>query len=249
MIRDYPNEKWKLISFDFEVTNSGTIEVSNFGRIKTNNKINKDKLLNGSLINGYKIIRLKLYSPRTEAMQIKLDTAKRSLIKLQRKLKSLKDNKTSKTEIKELTQTIEEKKTMLSNQFAIDLKNRTVNWHSLVHRLVAHYFLPKPSISRTIVAHRNFEKLDNKAENLVWMTVAENSAHQQKSPYVIKERAERPMRNNKHFKLTVTRVMLLKKLLKNNKPIKALAKQFKVTETQIRRIEKGENWSSIPAAN
>jgi hypothetical protein len=248
MIRDYPGEKWKLISFDFEVTNSGTIEVSSFGRVKTNNKINKDRLLNGSLINGYKIIRLRLYTPRTEAIQKKLDAAQRSVFKLQRELKSLKDNKASKTEIKELTEIVAEKKTILSKQFTADLNKRTINWHSLVHRLVAEYFLPKPSTSRTIVAHKNFDKLDNKMENLVWMTVAENSAHQQKSPYVIKERAERPMRNHTHFKLTVTRVMLLKKLLNNNKPIKNLAKQFKVTETQIRRIQKGENWSSIPAA-
>jgi hypothetical protein len=42
--------------------------------------------------------------------------------------------------------------------------------------------------------------------------------------------------------------MYLKKLLQENKPIKNLVKQFKVTETQILRIKRGENWGSVEAA-
>ncbi len=42
--------------------------------------------------------------------------------------------------------------------------------------------------------------------------------------------------------------MLLKKLLNQGKPIKQLVKQFKVTDTQIFRIKRGENWADIEAA-
>ena len=42
--------------------------------------------------------------------------------------------------------------------------------------------------------------------------------------------------------------MQLKKLLNQNKPVRQLAKQFKVTDTQIIRIRNGVNWSAVKAA-
>jgi Mor family transcriptional regulator len=43
--------------------------------------------------------------------------------------------------------------------------------------------------------------------------------------------------------------MLLKKLLNEGKPIKQLVKLFKVSDTQIFRIKRGENWANIQALN
>jgi hypothetical protein len=42
--------------------------------------------------------------------------------------------------------------------------------------------------------------------------------------------------------------MLLKKLLNQGKPMRTLVKQFKVTNTQILRIKRGENWADVEAA-
>jgi uncharacterized protein YerC len=42
--------------------------------------------------------------------------------------------------------------------------------------------------------------------------------------------------------------MLLKKMLNQGKPMRTLVKQFKVTDTQILRIKRGENWGDIEAA-
>ena len=42
--------------------------------------------------------------------------------------------------------------------------------------------------------------------------------------------------------------MLLKKLLNEGKSMKQLAKQFKVTTTQILRIKRGVNWAEVDAA-
>ena len=84
------------------------------------------------------------------------------------------------------------------------------------------------------------------------MTAEENYAHQQNSPYVIKEKQERRLRRkeiSRATKLTVTKVMLLKKMINLGKPMKQLVKQFKVTDTQIYRIKRGENWADIEAAN
>ena len=43
--------------------------------------------------------------------------------------------------------------------------------------------------------------------------------------------------------------MLMKKLINQGKPMKQLVKLFKVTDTQILRIKRGENWADIKAAN
>ncbi len=251
MTKDYPGEQWKTLKFDFEFTNEGRIEVSNFGRLRSFNKVSGGNIVNGSMINGYKILRLKLYKPREEKIQNRLDYHQQQILKLTRKLKSLKDNNESKKVIAETGELLDNLKANLSKKFKDDLKERTVNYHSLVHRLVADYFLKKPTAKQTIVAHLDHDKLNNRANNLQWMAPEENYEHQKNSPHVIKEKQERrhrPKENSRATKLSVTKVMLMKKLINQGKPMKQLVKLFKVTETQIIRIRRGENWSDIEAA-
>ena len=251
MAKDYPGEQWKTVKFDFDFTNEFRLEISNFGRLKTFNKISDGNIVNGSMINGYRIIRLKLYTPRDEKIQNRLDYLKQQTFKLARKLKSLKDNHESKKLINETTELHDTLKKNLSKKFQDDLKERTINYHSLFHRLVAHYFLKKPTAIQTIVAHLDHDKLNNRANNLQWMTAEENYEHQKSSPHVIKEKQERRHRrkeDSRATKLTVTKVMLLKKMINQGKPMKQLVKQFKVTDTQIFRIKRGENWADIEAA-
>ena len=251
MIKNYPGEVWKTLTFDFEYTNSGTIEVSNFGRVKTNNKISKDKLMKGSMINGYNIIRLKFYSPRPEDKQQELDAGQLVVSAAGRELRELKLAKASAEEIAAKQAEVAELRKKLSKKFEEDLKKRTIHFHYLVHRMVADYFLKPPKEGQTIVAHKDFNKLNNKAHNLEWMTPEENYAHQANSPYVLQEKEARKTRRKElhpNTKLTTTKVMLLKKLLLAGKPTGKLAKQFKVTQTQIVRIQKGENWGDVEAA-
>lgn len=252
MTRNHFEEKWKVIEFDFESTNDGRIEVSNFGRLRTFNKISDGNIINGSMINGYRIIRLKFFKPRDEKIQNKFDSLKQQVFILSRKLKSLKDNNESKKIIAETTEMLDSFKKKLSKKFKDNLKERTINYHSLIHRLVADYFLEKPTTQQTIVAHLDYDKLNNRARNLKWMTPEENYEHQKYSPHVILERQERKHKrkeSSRATKLTVTKVMLLKKLINQGKPMKQLVRQFKVTDTQIFRIKRGENWADIEAAN
>lgn len=252
MLRDYPCEQWKQVKFEFEFTNDFKLEVSNFGRLRTFNKISNGNILKGSMINGYRIVRLKLYSPRDEKTQKKFDHLQQQVFNLARKLKSLKEKDESKDLIDETAALLDHLKKNLSKKFQNDLKKRTINYHSLVHRLVADYFLPKPADKQTVVAHLDYDKMNNNVGNLKWMTPEENYEHQQSSPHVIKGKQERRFKrkeSSRATKLTVTKVMLLKKLLVQGKPIKQLVKQFKVTDTQILRIKRGENWADIPAAN
>jgi hypothetical protein len=250
MTKDYPGEQWKTVQFDFEFTNEFRIEVSNFGRIKTFNKISNGNIIKGSMINGYRIIRLKLYRHRDEKTQAKLDNLQQQVFKLARKLKSQINNGENKEIINETSAQLDKLKKSVSKKFQKDLKERTINYHSLVHRLVAEYFLHRPTAKQAVVAHLDHDKLNNRASNLKWMTPEENYEHQKSSPYVISDkqkRQERQQSNPNRAKLTVTKVMLLKKLLNQGKPIKQLVKLFKVTDTQIIRIKRGENWANIPA--
>lgn len=251
MTKDYPGEKWKRVEFDFDFTNDYVIEVSNFGRLRTFNKISDGNIVNGSMINGYRIIRLKLYKPRDKKKQAGFDFLQKQVSILSKKIKAQKQADSNDPSLKESMELLASLKKNLSKKFKSDMRERTVNYHSLIHRLVATYFLPTPKTDQTIVAHLDHNKLNNRVTNLRWMTPEENYEHQTKSPNVIKERKERKLKrkeSSRATKLTVTKVMLLKKLLNEGKPMKKLVKQFKVTDTQIYRIKRGENWADVQAA-
>ncbi len=166
MTKDYPGEQWKTVKFDFKFTNNFRLEVSNFGRLRTFNKVSDGNIVNGSMINGYRIIRLKLFRPRDEKMQSKLDYLQQQVFKLARKLKSQTQNGESKIVVSDTTLLLDTLKKKLSKKFQKDLKERTINYHSLIHRFVADYFLTKPTSKQTIVAHLDHDKLNNRASNL-----------------------------------------------------------------------------------
>jgi|688.fasta_scaffold03912_8 hypothetical protein len=251
MTKHLHGEQWKTIKFDVECINKGRTEISNYGRLRTFNKMSDGNIINGSMINGYKIIRIKLFKPREEKVQKKIDRIQQQVYIIARKLKSLKDNKESKKIITETEKELEQRKADLSKICKDDFDARAIHYHSLIHRLVADYFLKKPSAKHTIVAHLDYDKLNNRTSNLKWMMPEENYEHQKGSPYVIKEKLEREkgLRVNRGvMKLTTTKVMLMKKLINEGKENKQLVKIFKVSETQIIRIRKGENWGGVEAA-
>jgi hypothetical protein len=251
MTKDLPGEKWKKVVFDFKFTNNYQLEVSNSGRLRTTNKHSSGVLLNGSMVNGYKIVRLKFFSEREPAVQKSFENLQKNIATLNRKIKKLTESKAKKSEVKTVSDQLLALRKKVSEKFSTDAKNRTIYYQKLIHRLVAEYFLPKPAASKTVVAHLDFNKINNKASNLKWMSPDENYKHQQNSPLVIEEkkmRRDSRQRPSSTTKLNANKVMLLKKLLNEGKAIKSLVKQFKVTDTQILRIKRGENWSNIEAA-
>ena len=262
MTKDYPGEIWKQVVFDFEYSNECRFEISNFGRLKSFHKKSKEgNLLKGSLTNGYNIVRLKFFKERDPKTENHFAYLQEQISKLYKKISpkkhSLKVKKkqdenffATKKEVEEAMELLTTLKKSLSKKYADDLKLRTIHYHALYHRLVAEYFLTKTSDEHTIVAHLDHDKLNNRASNLKWMTPEENYRHQQGSPKVIEEKKLRTVRKQASGsnKLTVTKVMLLKKLLNQGKPMRVLVRQFKVTNTQILRIKRGENWADVQAA-
>ncbi len=249
--KSFIGEEWKEVDLDCPYVKEGyAIEVSNFGRICSITSQFGRRLLKGDQINGYKIVRLKFFKPRLPENQEKLEEFILEINFLKKESKRLK----AEGPVEKFNETQEqlEKLTHKKDKFLRkETLARTINQHYLIHRLVAEYFLPKPDYENGVVAHLDFNKYNNKYTNLKWMTLEENLQHQQKSPFVIsdlKKRKNRFFPSDKNSKLTETKVMYLKKLLNEGKPMKQLVRQFKVTETQILRIKRGENWGRVKAA-
>lgn len=111
-----------------------------------------------------------------------------------------------------------------------------------LHRLVAEYFIKKNSNRHNFVIHLDHRKENNSADNLKWVTHEAQIEHALTDPNVMERQnpAEGP-------KLNAAKVKQIKRALKakNTPTLKALAKQFKVSDMQIHRIKTGENWSHV----
>lgn len=131
-------------------------------------------------------------------------------------------------------------------------KERTIQKQLLIHRLVAEYFCTRPSDEHKLVIHLNHYKLNNNWQNLKWATQDEVTEHQKHNPKVKAAKGNRKGKrvdDASNYKLTETRVMLIKKQIREGKRLRTLAKQFKVSETQLLRIKRGLNWGNVKAAN
>lgn len=247
--QSFIGEEWKTVDLKSRYVKDYELEISNLGRLRSNTS-KGIKLLNGSETNGYRVIRLKFFKPRKEKDQLLLDAFLKEIRDLKKELKKIAKEGTV-DEFNEMQEELEKIQKEKDKFLKKDSKLRTVYYQALVHRLVAEYFLPETDIKDKLVAHLDFNKYNNRPSNLQWMTLEENMQHQQSSPHVIadyKKRKNRFFPSENNSKLTETKVMYLKKLLNEGKSMKQLVRMFKVTETQIWRIKKGENWGRVKAA-
>ena len=113
----------------------------------------------------------------------------------------------------------------------------------LVHRLVAQAFIPN-SKNLLEINHKDFNRSNNKPENLEWSSRKENQEHFAKSKYAEQHNAKLRHENNPRAKLTWDDVNLIRKLRIEYKfKIKRLMWLFGIGETQVHRILRGEQWS------
>jgi NUMOD4 motif/HNH endonuclease len=118
---------------------------------------------------------------------------------------------------------------------------QTVNHY--IHKLVAVFFLEPLSESQKYIIHLDFDKQNNRVENLQWVTKDEMVAHNRTNPAVVNRVIPRQTKN---YKLNDSKVLMIKRLLKSDKSRhKMIAKQFGITHTQLNRIKTGENWKHV----
>ncbi len=135
-------------------------------------------------------------------------------------------------------------------RFNVYVDGKTINSQLFYYKLVAKYFIPKTNENQEHVIHLDYCRSNDHTQNLKWVTSPERLEHIRKSPFVIEARRKfiefNP--NGKGAKLTETRVMMIKKLLANpnrKTRLKMIARQFGVSEMQIYRIKRGENWGYV----
>jgi hypothetical protein len=123
----------------------------------------------------------------------------------------------------------------------IRVKGKTLNRY--VHKLVAEYFLKQAEPHHTYVIHLDHDKLNNRAANLRWVSKEAMLEHNRTNPNVLNRQ---PPKRTRVYKLTESKVRMIKKLLRNDKNrLKMIARQFGITHTQLNRIRSGENWKHV----
>jgi hypothetical protein len=130
------------------------------------------------------------------------------------------------------------------------IDGKIFNKHVFIGKLIAKHFLPTVKEEETFVLHLDYVRDNDDFRNLKWATRAEMLEHGRRSPHVIqaKKNLIEFNKNNDGRKLSVTKVIHIKKILANpnrKTRIKMIAKQFGVSEMQIARIRSGENWGHI----
>ncbi|MEY4955132.1 MAG: hypothetical protein RI981_1217 [Bacteroidota bacterium] len=125
----------------------------------------------------------------------------------------------------------------------LNIRIGTEHFNYYLHKLVALHFVQQKSTAEQFVIHRDFDKMNNNAENLQWVTRAELTKHNRQNPGILNKRKPE---TGSHYKLNPGKVKIIKQLLRSGKSRpKMIAKQFGITSTQVTRIKKGENWKHV----
>ena len=111
-----------------------------------------------------------------------------------------------------------------------------------MHREVAKLFLGKKKKGQEMVCHKNGDKKNNRASNLMWASKEEwSKLHKKLGTYkdINRDRIT-------YSKLNEKKVIAIKKSLKAGRKTKTfIAQKYGVSITQINRIASGENWSHV----
>lgn len=121
--------------------------------------------------------------------------------------------------------------------------------HRFFSKMVAENFLEKTSDNQEYVLHLDYVKDNDYVNNLKWATKEEMYAHQQESPFVKQAHKDRKNKvRQKGAKLTLTQVIRIKKKIENpnrKTRLRLIAKEFGISEMQLYRIKRGENWGHV----
>ena len=113
-----------------------------------------------------------------------------------------------------------------------------------IHKLVALVWLPKPTKAQTIVTHLDRNLNNNHYSNLAWLTpeeVGKRNGELFKKIYTgVKHPGERH-----NVKLKERDIVHLKSMLQRGVPQVKIAKMFCISEMQVTRIKRGENWGDV----
>lgn len=113
-----------------------------------------------------------------------------------------------------------------------------------VHKLVAQIWIPKPSDKHNFVTHLDGNLRNNHISNLEWHT---RESLTEKHREITKLNKKDSKRTNviRNSKLTESDIRHLKSMLERGVVQSKIAKLFCISEMQVTRIKRGENWGHV----
>lgn len=241
-------EIWVEHPSDTEGTSFTKFEISNFGRLRIYNNLSpQGRITTGTIVNGVPSYIYKIYktAPEREAQKLneveeRYQEARRMVAKFRYQPKKLEQFKKERDKLKETKKKLNRK----------ILKKRESSVVLILHRLVAEYFLDKPTDKDKIfVIHKDFDKTNNRADNLAWASQDEISARHSQQPKLVMHRFKMRLYNiqqsPRNMKLSENDVLYIKKRLKKGDSEEKLARRFKVSKTAVNNIKTGRTWKNV----
>ncbi len=117
----------------------------------------------------------------------------------------------------------------------------------LVHKLVAEMFVNKNNKNQVIAIHLDWNKKNNYYKNLKWVT--KEQAYDRIMPRLKEINKIKNKGIVRNSKLKPEDVAVLKSMLSRGVKQNVIAKLFSISEMQVTRIKRGENWARIKATS
>jgi hypothetical protein len=130
----------------------------------------------------------------------------------------------------------------IRNFQTINLKIGDTKKTCLVHKLTAEAFVPKPMPEYNTVVHLDWNPKNNYFKNLEW--VSREMSSKRIAEYLHEQRKNGPKKVT-YSKLKPEDIKLLKSMLQRGVRQNLIAKMFRISEMQVTRIKRGENWGEI----
>jgi hypothetical protein len=112
----------------------------------------------------------------------------------------------------------------------------------LVHKLTAEYFIPRDNDEQSVVIHLDWNKQNNHTSNLQWVTRDESYKRMHQ---LLQETRRKSGKLVTSSKLKPEDVSVLKGMLEKGVKQSVIARLFCISEMQVTRIKRNENWAEI----
>ena len=126
----------------------------------------------------------------------------------------------------------------------VQLNIKKIQHKFYVHKLVAQIWISRPSDKHIFVTHLDGILKNNHISNLEWHT-KETLVEKHREYAKLRPRTSNGQRVVRNSKLTESDIMLLKSMLERGVVQAKIAKLFCISEMQVTRIKRGENWGHI----